>query len=209
VQLKSIGIYSGATILGDGAVALILDIQALAKRCMRQDALERELADLTALDADAAGNDQVLLAGIGDGRQVAIPLSMVTRLEQVAAKRVEHVGRREVIQYRGGILPTIRLGEHLHAASVRADDDLTVIVYTSGGRSVALVVEEIVDIVDGVDVSSDIEDDGLLGSAVVRDRVIELLDVRSAIQAADPNFFSAADAAGRAGSADLAGAVTA
>ena len=74
------------------------------------------------------------------------------------------------------------------------DDDLTVIVYTSGGRSVALVVEEIVDIVDGVDVRSDIEDDGLLGSAVVRDRVIELLDVRAAIRAADPNFFHASDA---------------
>ena len=105
-QLKSIGLYSGATILGDGAVALILDVQALAKRCMRQDSLERDLAPSSAVTAgDAAELDQVLLAGIGDGRQVAIPLSMVTRLEQVAASRVERVGRREVIQYRGGILP--------------------------------------------------------------------------------------------------------
>ncbi|WP_426561118.1 chemotaxis protein CheW [Angustibacter sp. McL0619] len=192
-RLKSIGIYSGATILGDGAVALILDVQALAKRRLRQDALERDLAVRSDADVTGAGHDQVLLAGIGDGRQVAIPLAMVTRLEQVAANRVEHVGRREVIQYRGGILPTIRLGQHLHASNVRADEDLTVIVYSSAGRSVAFVVEEIVDIVDGVDVSSNIEDDGLLGSAVVRDRVIELLDVRSAIQAADPNFFTAAD----------------
>ncbi|GAA4350119.1 chemotaxis protein CheA [Angustibacter luteus] len=192
-QLKSIGIYSGATILGDGAVALILDVQALAKRCMRQDSLERDLAQQRGDSEHAAELDQVLLAGIGEGRQVAIPLSMVTRLEQVDASRVERVGRREVIQYRGGILPTIRLDQHLHAESARGDE-LTVIVYTSGGRSVALVVEEIVDIVDDVDVRSDIEDDGLLGSAVVRDRVIELLDVRSAIQAADPNFFTVTEA---------------
>jgi two-component system chemotaxis sensor kinase CheA len=208
-HLKSIGIYSGATILGDGAVALILDVQALAKRCLRQDALERDLAQRSVLDAAADTVDQVLLAGIGDGRQVAIPLSMVTRLEQVAANRVERVGRREVIQYRGGILPTVRLDQHLHATNVRADDELTVIVYTSGGRSVALVVQDIVDIVDGVDVRSDIEDDGLLGSAVVCDRVIELLDVRSAIQAADPNFFTASDAREQAGPGVLSAAVTA
>jgi two-component system chemotaxis sensor kinase CheA len=207
-RLKSIGIYSGATILGDGAVALILDVQALAKRCMRQDALDRDLAQVADVDA-ATGNDQVLLAGIGDGRQVAIPLSMVTRLEQVAAQRVEHVGRREVIQYRGGILPTIRLDQHLHVTSARTDDELTVIVYTSGGRSVALVVEEIVDIVDGVDVRSDIQDDGLLGSAVVRDRVIELLDVRSAIQAADPHFFTAGDPSAGSPAGALTAAVTA
>ena len=53
-RLKSIGIYSGATILGDGAVALILDVQALAKRCMRQDALERDLAQRSDLDGAAA-----------------------------------------------------------------------------------------------------------------------------------------------------------
>jgi two-component system chemotaxis sensor kinase CheA len=188
---------------------LILDVQALAKRCLRQDALERDLAQRSVLDAAADTVDQVLLAGIGDGRQVAIPLSMVTRLEQVAANRVERVGRREVIQYRGGILPTVRLDQHLHATNVRADDELTVIVYTSGGRSVALVVQDIVDIVDGVDVRSDIEDDGLLGSAVVCDRVIELLDVRSAIQAADPNFFTASDAREQAGPGVLSAAVTA
>ncbi len=192
-RLKSIGVYSGATILGDGTVALILDVQALAKRTMRPDAMEREARDGRAFDTAPDDAGRVLLAGVGDGREVAIPLATVTRLEQVRPDRVERVGRREVIQYRGGILPIVRLDRHLHATSERGEEDLLVIVYSSGGRSVALVVDEVVDIVDAVDVRSDVDDEGLLGSAVVRDRVIELLDVRAAILAADPLFYTVTD----------------
>jgi two-component system, chemotaxis family, sensor kinase CheA len=69
---------------------------------------------------------------------------------------------------------------------------LEVIVYADHGRSVAIVVEEILDIVDGeAAVQSDIDDLGLLGSAVIGDRVTELLDVRAAILAADPAFYAA------------------
>ncbi len=189
-RLRSIGVYSGATILGDGSVALILDVQNLAKRTLRPDTIVRAAAvpEMVAVEPDASA--RVLLAGVGGGRRVAIPVAMVTRLEQVRADRVERVGRREVIQYRGAIVPIVRLAEHLHARSTRPDDDLLLVVYSSRGRSVALVVDEVVDIVDAVDVRSDVEDDGLLGSAVVRERVIELLDVRAAVLAADPEFFT-------------------
>ena len=187
-RLKSIGVYSGATILGDGQVALILDVQALAKNALRADALEREQD--TALDTAADREaERVLLAGVGDGRDVAIPLSMVTRLEQVPASTVERVGSREVIQYRGEILPLLRLGHHLRTVAGDSREHLLLVVYSSGGRSVALVVDQVRDIVDGAQVRSDIDDQGLVGSAVIRDRVVELLDVRAAILAADPRFY--------------------
>jgi two-component system chemotaxis sensor kinase CheA len=134
---------------------------------------------------------RVLVAGIGGGRQVAIPLSSVTRLEHVKASSVERVGSREAVQYRGAILPLLRLDQHLGSMGEREGDDLVVVVYSAEGRSVAIVVDEIVDIVEGeADVRSDIDDHGLLGSAVIRDRIIELLDVRAAILAADPHFYS-------------------
>lgn len=188
--LKSIGVYAGATILGDGAVALILDVHGLARRAMRPDALER--AGLETVRAAGVPDDEgrVLLAGVGDGRQVAIPLPSVTRLEQVPHDRVERVGRHEVIRYRGGILPMVRLGRMLRATSGRTGDDLLVVVHTANGRSVALVVDEVVDIVDDVTARSDLDDEGLLGSAVVRERVVELLDVRAAVLAADPHFYA-------------------
>jgi two-component system chemotaxis sensor kinase CheA len=103
------------------------------------------------------------------------------------------VGSREVVQYRGAILPIVRLDRHLGAFGDSDREVLEVIVYADHGRSVAIVVEEILDIVDGeAAVQSDIDDLGLLGSAVIGDRVTELLDVRAAILAADPAFYAPA-----------------
>ncbi|MCA0145644.1 chemotaxis protein CheA [Blastococcus sp. LR1] len=192
-QLKSIGLYSGATVLGDGTVALILDVQALARRALRTESLDRQESRASVGQSTAAETERqrMLLASIGGGRRVAIPLDTVTRLEQVRTDSVEKVGNREVVQYRGAILPIVRLDRHLGAYGETDHEVLEVIVYSDHGRSVAIVVEEILDIVDGeAAVRSDIEDMGLLGSAVLGDRVTELLDVRAAILAADPAFYS-------------------
>jgi two-component system chemotaxis sensor kinase CheA len=191
-QLKAIGLYSGATVLGDGTVALILDVQALARRALRTETLDRQESRAAAAAATVETERQrMLLAAIGGGRRVAIPLDTVTRLEQVRADAVEKVGNREVVQYRGAILPIVRLDRHLGAYNDSEREVLEVIVYADHGRSVAIVVEEILDIVDGeAAVRSDIDDLGLLGSAVLGDRVTELLDVRAAILAADPAFYS-------------------
>mgnify|MGYP000238688896 CR=1 FL=1 len=193
-QMKAIGLYSGATVLGDGTVALILDVQALARRALRTETTERQDSQKAAAHAAAASETErqrMLLAAIGGGRRVAIPLDTVTRLEQVRADSVEKVGNREVVQYRGAILPIVRLDRHLGAYGETDREVLEVIVYADHGRSVAIVVEEILDIVDGeAAVRSDIDDLGLLGSAVLGDKVTELLDVRAAILAADPAFYS-------------------
>ncbi|MDP9430317.1 MAG: chemotaxis protein CheA [Actinomycetota bacterium] len=193
-QLKAIGLYSGATVLGDGTVALILDVQALARRALRTESSERQESRAAALQAAAtdAERQRMLLAAIGGGRRVAIPLDTVTRLEQVRTESVERVGNREVVQYRGAILPIVRLDRHLGAYGESDREVLEVIVYSDHGRSVAIVVEEILDIVDGEGaVRSDINDMGLLGSAVLGEKVTELLDVRAAILAADPAFYTA------------------
>jgi two-component system chemotaxis sensor kinase CheA len=196
-QMKAIGLYSGATVLGDGAVALILDVQALARRALRPETAERQESRMAVTaTASAAERQRMLLAAIGGGRRVAIPLDTVTRLEQVRSETVERVGSREVVQYRGAILPIVRLDRHLGAFGGDEREVLEVIVYADHGRSVAIVVEEILDIVDGeANVHSDIDDLGLLGSTVIGDRVTELLDVRAAILAADPAFYSPAQRA--------------
>ncbi|RMI06978.1 chemotaxis protein CheA, partial [Cellulomonas triticagri] len=190
-RLKAIGAYSGATVLGDGHVALILDVQAIARR-----ALAGEL-DMAARDAHsnagaAAAHEvqQVLVVGIGGGRQVAMPLASVARLEHVQAENVEYVGGREVVQYRGTILPLARLDRILGAYGQEETSELLLVVYSRAGRSVGLVVREIVDIVDDDSARhSDIEDAGLVGSTVLGDKVTELLDVRRAILAADAAFY--------------------
>ncbi|KQW46082.1 chemotaxis protein CheA [Nocardioides sp. Root1257] len=193
-QMKAIGTYSGATILGDGRVALILDVQALARRVLNADALELDDTDDHDTRAVTAESLRLLVAGLGGGRKVAIPLSSVTRLENFDQSAVERIGNREVVQYRGGILPVVRLNNYYGAISDREGDELVVVIYTVGDRSVAIAVDEIVDIVDeNTEFHAEVTDHGVLGSTLVRDRIVEVLDVRAAILSADPTFYTASD----------------
>src|SRR5690606_22645955 len=139
-----------ATLLGDGRVSLILDVQAIGRRCMTGEsgqAAELDRARQTRVVAERRETEQVLIAGIGDGRRVAVPLTSVTRLEKLPTAMIELVGGREVVQYRGSITPLVRL-DRLLGTSLADADELTVVVSTRGTRSVAVVVEEIIDIVD-------------------------------------------------------------
>jgi len=190
-RLKGIGLYAGATILGDGAVALILDIQALARRSHEVgDAMARAAAEAGDLDDTDQDIESMLVVGVGGARRVAIPLVMVTRLEEFPAASIEHVGGREVVQYRDAIVPLVRLGSLLGGGGLDPDASVLVVVYSERGRSVALAVDEIIDIVEEkVHSRSGLVDHGLTGSAVIRERVTELLDVRQAVLTADPNFY--------------------
>jgi two-component system chemotaxis sensor kinase CheA len=170
---------------------LILDVPSLARRAhLNVGAVERGKQEIDVTTSGPKENvDRLLIAGVGD-RRVAIPLDMVTRLEEFPLERFERVGSREVVQYRDQILPVLRLAQLLGVYS--QDQDVTsvpVVVYTERGRSVALAVDRIIDIVEGVvGAERDFGDDGLKGSAVIQSRVTELLDVRRAIMAADPRF---------------------
>jgi len=200
-QLKGIGTYAGATILGDGRVALILDVRALARRAhvVREGDSNAELAKLAALAPTLDGPEPLLVVAVGD-RRLGVPLSMVTRLEEIPRHAVERVGQREVVQYRGQLLPLSRLSGLLGArASTEEDDQLKVIVYTQGRRSVGLVVDAVVDIASEAPKSrGEVSEYGISGVAVVQERVTELLDMEQAIMAADPRFFDAVAAAGAA-----------
>jgi two-component system chemotaxis sensor kinase CheA len=190
-RFKDIGVYAGATLLGDGHVALILDVASLARRSHLAASSRGDREQTAPTQRSGSGGvDRLLIAGVGD-RRVAIPLDMVTRLEEFPASKIEHAGAREVVQYRDQILPVLRLAHLLGTYSSETDQEtVPVVVYTEHGRSVALAVERIIDIVEDTlnESRRDFGDDGLLGSAVIQQRVTELLDVRRAILAADPMF---------------------
>lgn len=209
-QVKRIAEFAGATILGDGRVALILDTMALARSSgVLGSTAVRQLE--TAVGPSGATDESHLVLELDDGRRVAVPTSDVTRLEQFPAHLVERTGTREVIQYRGAILPLVRLSAHLGAyGDVAADGPVRVVVCTSGSRSVGLVVASIVDITHGdLTAVSDLDGLGVTGSAVIQDRVTEILDVRAAILDADPRFFDTdIDATVPADVAHLAGATS-
>jgi two-component system chemotaxis sensor kinase CheA len=193
-QLKAVRSFAGATILGDGRVALILDILDIAQQAhVLNRRNERSTSSQGVRREDHSGEREALLiVAAGSERRLAIPLSMVTRLEEFPQRTLEHVGSREVVQYRGQILPLVRLSSMLGTADFGDGQTLQVIVYSEGGRSVGLVVDEILDIVEEAVVSkSDVTGYGSIASAVVQQRITEMLDVQAAILSADPNFYDA------------------
>jgi two-component system chemotaxis sensor kinase CheA len=184
-QLKGIPTFAGATIMGDGRLALILDVLGLAQRA-RVVTENRDRAAVasssTTGTADDAAQSLVVLR-VGDTGRVALPLSSVARLEEFERTRVEHGSGQDVVQYRGEILPLVDVARALGLPAASSETELLqVVVHTESGRSVGLVVEEIVDIVqEHVSVAAVAARKGLLGSAVVQGRVTDLLDAQAVI----------------------------
>jgi two-component system chemotaxis sensor kinase CheA len=198
-ELKGISSFAGATIMGDGRVALILDVLGIAQRAnVVSPTRDRAIVDKTRQqEAEKDTREALLLFRVGSSTRMAIPLSMVARLEEIAPEKLERAAGRDVVQYRGAILPLIMLGRDL-LREPRADAEapLLVIVYSEQGRSIGIVVEQILDVVEeSISVRSQAAREGVVGSAVVQGWVTDLLDVHGVIRRFDASFFDRKDAA--------------
>ncbi len=179
-QLKSVGCFAGATIMGDGQVALILDVLGLAQMArVLCELREQTLTEHAVAASDTqARRESWLLFRTGKSGRMAIPLSLVSRLEEFAASKIERNAGREVIQYREQIMPLIRLSDALGYGGASGAEMLQVVVYSANGRSVGLVVDEILDIAEQVAEVQQIQQAATLkGAAVIQQRVTDLLDV--------------------------------
>lgn len=192
-QLKGIPVYSGTTIMGDGKVALILDVPGLAHRANAiapgRDRVNGEVVDRTVSAVD--DSQTLLVLGVGETSRYAVPLSLVTRLEKIERSLVETADKVEVVQYRGEILPLIRLADAMGIfGSAAAESDLLeVVVYSENNRSVGLVVDRVIDIVESsLAIKRSASGFGLLGSAVIQDHVTDLLDLPAIIRKTISNF---------------------
>lgn len=198
-ELKGITSFAGATIMGDGRVALILDVLGIAQRAnVISASRERAVVDKNNhVQREDDSKEALLLFRIGQSMRMATPLSMVARLEEIAPDKVEQAAGKEVVQYRGEILPLISLGRELmHERRTEDGSPLQVIVYTEMGRSVGFVVEQILDVVEEkITVRNQTSRDGVLGAAVIQGKVTDLLDVHGVIRRTAPSFFDRKGAA--------------
>jgi two-component system chemotaxis sensor kinase CheA len=190
--LKSLAYYAGATIMGDGRVALILDVMGLAQmggvigetRAHAPGAQETQ-------SADAVEKQTVLLFRSGGQDRVAVPLGLVDRLEEFARERIEMSGGRHVVQYRNRILPLFSLAELLgRGAAAELPEKVQAIVFTEGSKRLGVVVDEIVDIVEeSIHVRARSSRRGVMGSAVVDGMVTDFLDLQAIIEEVDKSWF--------------------
>jgi len=193
-QLKSISLYAGATIMGDGKVALILDVLGLAQRArvVGEVRVQRGMAkeDILLEANERKQPNSVLLLQCGEKGRMAIELALVAGLQEFSRDTVEYAASREVVQYRGQIMPLLRVSDLLQCQPGKEEghrtDPLHVVVCADQRRSVGLVVDRILDIVEeSFVIDRETSRNGVLGSAVIQKRVTEILDVPALIAAAD------------------------
>lgn len=184
-QLKRITAYSGATIFGDGRVGLILDVVGLAQTAgINLECGERpQKPNTDSSEPRADSHPQALLVAECAGRRVAVPLSVVTRLEEFPVSSIEWAGPLEVTQYRGQVMPLIRLSQNVSGGACRRlqavpECSLQVVVCAESERTVGLVVDRVIDVVDEeLALDTPGQRAGVLGSSIIQNRVTELLDV--------------------------------
>ncbi|MGB8037563.1 MAG: hybrid sensor histidine kinase/response regulator [Pseudolabrys sp.] len=188
-KLRHIAMFSGNTILGDGSVIMIIDPNGVAQAFGSNDASQlgaAETADSGTASADETSTS-LLVFRAGSTQPKAVPLSLITRLEEIDAQKIELSNGRHMVQYRGQLMPLITMSENVR---VKGEGAQPLLVFSDGSRSMALVVDEIVDIVDDhlhIQVGSD--NAGVLGSAIVRGLATEIIDVGHFLPLAFEDWF--------------------
>jgi two-component system chemotaxis sensor kinase CheA len=180
-QLKGLACFAGATIMGDGQVALILDVLGIAQMAnVVTELRSRAVNEHRAKNGESAGNrDTWLLFTVGENGRMATQLSSVSRLEEIPVNLIERSGDSEVVQYRQHIMPLIRVSALLNRPSRTQDAErVQVIVFAQGESYIGLVVDEIVDIVEQqISLERCGQHAGVSGSAVIQQRVTDVLDL--------------------------------
>ncbi len=195
-RLGSMSEYSGATILGDGAVIMILDPNGISKTVANVErTVNRLLDEQTRAAAAAAASIQqgdtrmsLLLFSAGGAEPRACPLSLVTRLEEIDASTFEMTSRGLVVQYRGRLMPLAAAG-----GDIRREGRQPMLVFSQGTAVVGLAVDAILDIVeDALDIQLSGENPGVLGTAVLKGKSTEIIDVGYYLSQAEPAWAVAA-----------------
>ncbi len=213
-HLKGLACYAGATIMGDGRVALILDVLGIAQRCgeVVNSSHERERSEQAAeTGQEASGKQAFLLFRSGPFERLAVPLSTVSRLEEFPQSQLERAGGRLAVQYRGRILPLIPLSPILDPSlgdTASGKDPVQAVVFQSGGRTLGLLIDGLADIVeDTANMTQASGRRGLLGSAIIGQRFTDLLDLGTVLRIGWDDWISGSPSTASAELSSLAAAI--
>ena len=185
--LRNIPLFSGNTILGDGRVVMILDPNGIAQAS----------GEITVSEGQDVGEEEqgehedetvsMLIFRAVDNTPKAVPLGLVSRLEEIDLSNVELSNGQRVIQYRGKLMPLILMDG---AAGLEDEGKQSVLVFTDQNRSMGLVVDEIVDIVqESMNIELSGERPGFLGSAVIAGKATDVIDTGYYLTKAYPDWF--------------------
>ena len=189
-KLRNIAVFSGTTILGDGSVIMILDPNGVAQALGRAAAASAQAEKSELQSSQEEGDEEVtslLVFRAGSQRPKAVPLSLVTRLEEIDCRKIEISDGRHLVQYRDQLMPLLRIDD---GANLKKEGSQPILVFSANGRSMGLVADEIVDIVEErLDIEVSSERPGLVGYAVIKGATTEIIDVGHFLPLAFEDWF--------------------
>jgi two-component system chemotaxis sensor kinase CheA len=195
-KLRHIPVFSGTTILGDGSVIMIIDPNGVAQSLGRAAAAAARAANAELQSREDDGDEDtvsLLVFRAGSQQPKAVPLSLITRLEEIDCRKIESSDGKHLVQYRDQLMPLLRIDDQ---TELKKEGAQPVLVFSEHGRSMGLVADEIVDIVEeklDIEVSSDRP--GLLGYAVIKGATTEIVDVGHFLPQAFEDWFRRRDLA--------------
>lgn len=173
--LRGVGAYSGATILGDGTVIMILDPNGLAGEIVSSMEDEAHYDASAATAAEMQNTQRLLLVRAGGAEPKAVPLALVTRLEEFQPEAIETTNGRLVVQYRGRLMPIVPLGGQIGGMQGLRQP---VLVFSEGHGAIGLAVDQIVDVVEErVDMQMRSDKPGIIGSAIIKGKATDVVDI--------------------------------
>jgi len=188
-KLRHIDMFSGNTILGDGAVIMIIDPNGIAKALGAAGNAGNEITEENAAAHSSSAEQltSLLVFRAGSSQPKAVPLGLVTRLEEIASDKIELSNGRYMVQYRDQLMPLVQMV----GVEIRSSGSQPILVFADDARSMGLVVDEIVDIVEerlNIEVAG--SEAGILGSAVIKGQATEVIDVGHFLPMAFADWFS-------------------
>jgi two-component system chemotaxis sensor kinase CheA len=190
-HMKGCACLAGATILGDGRVALILDVTGIANHSHL--AMPEDETSADSADADAGQETQsLLLFSNHPAEYFGVPMELVARLERIRADQIDSVGGQEVLQYRGSTLPLLGLQSYVDCKPRDPKDRLYVAVFAAAQREVGLIVPELLDIravPTHIDTAT-FREPGIIGSLVYDRMTVRLVDLHELTRKAHPDWFA-------------------
>jgi two-component system chemotaxis sensor kinase CheA len=189
-HLKGLPEYAGATIMGDGTVALIVDAAGLAAKAQLANVNAARKAEEEAVNDKLVENRPFLLFHNGREELCATPLENVVRVEKVTRKQVESIGGKRTMQYRGIFLPLVTLSDVARVGSMDDDQELAVIVTMVGEREVGLLAAMPVDVIETKATIDTVthRQTGIAGSTIMRDQTVLVADIFELAQTAFPEW---------------------
>ncbi len=193
-HLKKCTAYAGATIMGDGKVALILDISNLAQMAELSAVSEASRRVKAAEAAATVGKDKVALLTFknNETEYFAAPLNLVERIERIETSSIEKIGKRKVIQYRGRALPLYELSQVADVSPLPERELQEVIVFKVKERELGLMVRPPIDAMEVVlDIdSSTLKQVAISGSMVINQHTTLLVDIFELVKTLNPEWFT-------------------